>query len=54
MKLEQGEGQDKNVFNNLKRTIKNLPVLTAPQLAILNFELFHEARKRGAVMPNEN
>lgn len=53
MKLEQGENQDRNVFNNLKRVIKNLGNLTNEQLVILNFECFHEARKRGATMPPE-
>lgn len=51
MKLVQPEGQDRNVFNNFKRTIRDLEKLTNEQLAVINFEVYHEARKRGAVDP---
>lgn len=51
MKLEQPDGQDRNVFNNFKRTYRDVSKLTNEQLALLNFEIFHEARKRGAVDP---
>lgn len=50
-KLKQAEGQDKNVFNNLKRFIRDIEKLDNTQLALVNFEVFHEARKRGAVEP---
>lgn len=49
MKLLQEEGQDRNVFNNLKRLIKNIDKLSNAQLAVLNFEIVHCARMRGAV-----
>lgn len=45
-KLVQAEGQDRNVFNTLKRTIRDLPQLTDEQLAILHFETWHNARIR--------
>lgn len=51
MKVKQAEGQDRNVFNTLNRLLKNLGKLDNEQLAILNFEIWHEARKRGAVEP---
>lgn len=51
MKLVQPEGQDRNVFNNFKRVIRDIGKLTDEQLAVLNFELYHEARNRGAVDP---
>lgn len=53
MKLVQPEGQDRNVFNNFKRFISNLPKLTPEQLAIVNFEIVHEARMRGAKESDE-
>lgn len=49
--LKQAEGQDRNVFNNLKRVIRDIEKLDNTQLALLNFEVFHEARKRGAIEP---
>lgn len=51
MKLVQPDGQERNVFNNFKRVIRDIEKLTNEQLAILNFELYHEARNRGAVEP---
>lgn len=45
------DGQDRNVFNNFKRALRDVPKLTNEQLALMNFEIFHEARKRGAVEP---
>lgn len=45
-KLEKPEGQDRNVFNGYKRLLSQLDQLTNDQLAKLNFECFHEARKR--------
>lgn len=45
-KLEQAEGQDRNVFNTLKRTIRDLDQLSDEQLAILHFETWHNARLR--------
>lgn len=52
-KLVQGEGQDRNVFNTLKRTIRDLPKLTDEQLAILHFETWHNARIRAEDKINE-
>lgn len=52
--IKQGEGQDRNVFNTLKRVIRDLDKLTNEQLAVLNFEIYHEARKRGAVNPEDD
>lgn len=51
MKLVKPDGQDRNVFNNFKRLFNDVSKLTNEQLALLNFEVFHEARKRGAVVP---
>ena len=51
MKLVQPEGQDRNVFNNFKRCVRDIEKLTNEQLALMNFEVFHEARKRGAIEP---
>lgn len=51
MKLVQPDCQDKNVFNNFKRTLRDIDKLTNEQLALINFEVFHTARKRGAVEP---
>lgn len=48
-KLKQAEGQDRNVFNALKRIVRDLPKLTDEQLAILHFETWHEARVRAGV-----
>lgn len=46
MKVKQGEGQDRNVFNTLKRTLRDINLLTDEQLAIVSFEVWHEARIR--------
>lgn len=51
VKAKQGENQDRNVYNNWKRTIRDISKLTNEQLAELNFEIYHEARTRGAVNP---
>ena len=49
-KLLLPEGQDRNVFNGFKRILATIDQLTNEQLALLNFECFHEARVRsGAV-----
>lgn len=53
LKLEQAEGQDRNVFNNAKRFIRDLPKLDNKQLAIVNFEIWHEAQVRGARLLEE-
>lgn len=45
-KVKQFEGQDRNVFNTLKRVIRDLSKLDNEQLAILHFETWDEARKR--------
>jgi formate-dependent nitrite reductase cytochrome c552 subunit len=47
-KLVQGEGQDRNIFNNVKRTVRDIKQLTNEQLAVLHFESWHEARSRAA------
>lgn len=46
MELKQADGQDRNVFNTLKRVIRDLSKLDNEQLAILHFETWDEARKR--------
>ncbi len=45
-KIKQSEGQDRNVFNTLKRVIRDLSKLDNEQLAILHFETWDEVRKR--------
>lgn len=54
-KLKQPEGQDRNVFNGFKRTLRDISLLTDEQLAILHFETWHEARTRGdfTIAPDE-
>lgn len=49
-KIIQGEGQDRNVFNNFKRLVKSLGQLTNEQLALIHFEVWHEARLRAAAI----
>lgn len=44
--LKQAEGQDRNVFNSLKRVIRDISKLDNEQLAALHFETWDEARKR--------
>lgn len=44
--LKQAEGQDRNVFNNLKRTVRDLSKLSDDQLAILHYETWHTAYMR--------
>lgn len=46
-KIRQSEGQDRNVFNTLKRVIRDISKLDNEQLAILHFETWHEAKSRG-------
>jgi hypothetical protein len=53
MRIEQAEGQDRNVFNNAKRFIRDLSKLDNKQLAIVNFEIWHEAKTRGARLLEE-
>lgn len=48
-KVKQAEGQDRNVFNSLKRVIRDLSKMDNEQLAILHFETWDEARKRANV-----
>lgn len=45
-KLVQAEGQDRNVFNTLKRVIRDIGMLTDDQLAVLHYESWHEAYMR--------
>lgn len=47
-KLVQAEGQDRNVFNTLKRCLRDIKKLDNTQLAILHFESWHEAKTRAA------
>lgn len=47
-KVKQAEGQDRNVFNTLKRVIRDIAKLDNEQLAILHFESWHEARQRAS------
>lgn len=44
--IEQPVGQDRNVFNTAKRFLRDLNKLDNKQLAILHFEIWHEAQKR--------
>lgn len=48
-KLLQAEGQDRNVFNTLKRVIRDIDKLTDEQIARLHFESWDEARRRAGV-----
>lgn len=45
-RIPQPEDQDRNVYNNYKRLLKNLGQLSNEQLAELNFQVYHEARMR--------
>jgi hypothetical protein len=51
VKAKQGDNQDRNVYNAYKRLLRDIKKLTNEQLAELNFEVYHEARMRGAVNP---
>lgn len=42
-KLVQGAEQDRNVFNNLKRTVRDMSKLTDEQIAFLHYESWHQA-----------
>lgn len=53
-KIKQAEGQDRNVFNTAKRLIRDLNKLDNEQLAILHFEIWHEAQKRADTVREEN
>lgn len=48
-KLVQAEGQDRNVFNTLKRVIRDIDKLTDEQIALLHFESWDAARRRAGV-----
>lgn len=48
-KLVQAEGQDRNVFNTLKRVIRDIDKLTDEQIARLHFESWDAARRRVGV-----
>lgn len=52
-KIKQSEGQDRNVFNTLKRVIRDLSKLDNEQLAILHFETWHEAKTRSGNVDDE-
>lgn len=45
-KLKQGDGQDRNVYNGVKRVIRDISKLTDDQLAVLHYESWHEAYMR--------
>lgn len=45
-KIVQGEGQDRNVYNAVKRIVRDMSLLTNEQLAIIHYEAYHEAFKR--------
>lgn len=45
-KLKQGEGQDRNVYNGVKRVLRDISKLTDDQLAVLHYEAWHEAYMR--------
>lgn len=42
-KLVQGVDQDRNVFNNLKRIVRDMSKLTDEQIAFLHYESWHQA-----------
>lgn len=44
--LKQPEGQDRNLFNNFKRTIRDIDKLTDEQIAKLHYESWHVAYMR--------
>lgn len=46
--IKQPDGQDRNIFNNFKRVLKNINNLTDEQLAILHYESWHEASMRAS------
>ena len=48
-KLIKPESQDRNVFNAFKRFMGVIDQLDNKQLAMVNFECWHEARMRGGV-----
>lgn len=45
-KIKQGDDQDRNVFNTLKRVLRDISQLTDDQLAVLHYESWHEAYLR--------
>lgn len=47
--LVKPSNQDRKLFNDLKKALIVLPKLTDEQLALVNFECWHEARSRGDV-----
>lgn len=51
-KLVQGTDQDRNVFNTVKRVIRDIDLLTDEQIARLHFESWDAARKRAGVEVN--
>lgn len=53
MKLVKPENQDRNVFNAVKRIIRDLSKLDNEQLAVLHFEIWHEAQKRADKVQEE-
>lgn len=44
--MKQGVDQDRNVFNGLKRVLRDISLLTDDQLAIMHYESWHEAYLR--------
>ena len=52
-KIKQAEGQDRNVFNTAKRVLRDLDKLDNNQLAVLHFEMWHEAQKRADKVQEE-
>lgn len=48
-KLVQGADQDRNVFNTVKRVVRDIDLLTDEQIARLHFETWDCARRRANV-----
>lgn len=44
--MKIGEDQDRNVFNTLKRCLRDIDQLTDEQLAVLHFESWNVAYQR--------
>lgn len=45
-KIQQGENQERKVFNTFKRVIRDINLLTDDQIALLHFESWDVAYKR--------
>jgi hypothetical protein len=53
-KLVQGTEQDRNVFNTVKRFVRDIDLLTDEQIARAHFETWDAARRRANVRVDVN